>query len=102
MPGQLVDCAPFNARIPAKTCAARHLAREPSGAGKDWPIFETCARCEVGAARADELERTGYRPRAYRVDPWRLKKQRDAMARAARDGLLTRIPTLDEGPPGEE
>jgi hypothetical protein len=102
-PDDQVECLPFAAKIPARICVARHLAREPSGGGRGSPVPELalCARCATGAARAAELERIGYRPpkfRRFSID--RESRQRNARQRLHRSGALAPIPTCD-GLPAE-
>ncbi len=56
----VVECQRYRCTLPARSCAARHVKRLPSGGGRGFPRFPACAACPDGALVVERLEAEGW------------------------------------------
>jgi hypothetical protein len=88
----LVGCERFACVLSATACAARHVARWPSGRRKGKPRFLPCACCIRGAEVVARLERCGWNRPPDSQPPDVL----DPTQRAARARWLRSFPIYSE------
>lgn len=61
-PRQVVRCPALRLTLSAESCAARAVAKWPSGRRRGAPRFMPCGTCLLGQARARVLAAGGWRP----------------------------------------